>query len=88
MYPDSMLEFNANRDIDDAIAYIQATDYAISRLEALLLCNRLIMKKHKVLIRDSGEGCPSPKISGFPRIRLEGEVGTSKNASVYPALSR
>ena len=47
---DPSLEENTNRPVGDVINYIKATDYAISKLKKLPLCNRLIKEAHKVLL--------------------------------------
>ena len=39
---DPMIEANTNRNVADVVNYIKATEYAISRLNTLPLCNRLI----------------------------------------------
>ena len=47
---DPMLEENTNRPVGDVVNYIKATDFAISRLKELPLCNRLIKEVHEVLL--------------------------------------
>ena len=47
---DPCLEENTNRPVGDVVNYIKATDYAISRLKELPLCNRLIKEAHEVLL--------------------------------------
>ncbi len=47
---DPMLEENTNRPVGDVVNYIKATDFAINRLKALPLCNRLIKEAHEVLL--------------------------------------
>lgn len=42
---------NTNQDVEDVINYIKATNYAIKRLAALPLCNRLIKETHAILMR-------------------------------------
>ena len=41
---------NSNSDVDDVVNYIKATKYAIQRLEALPLCNRLLLETHEILL--------------------------------------
>lgn len=47
---DPMIEANTNRNVADVVNYIKATEYAISRLNTLPLCNRLIKETHAVLM--------------------------------------
>jgi len=44
---------NANRDVEDVINYVQATEYTINRLTELPLCNRLIKEAHQILVGTS-----------------------------------
>ncbi len=57
---DPEIEKNSNLDIFDVINYINATDYAMKRLETLPLCNRLILETHKILMRGVRGGEKSP----------------------------
>ncbi len=41
---------NANQNVADIVNYIKATEYTISRLKDLPLCNRLIREAHRVLM--------------------------------------
>jgi Fic family protein len=47
---DPMLEDNLNQDIEEVLNYIKATQYGITRLQELPLCNRLIKEMHQVLM--------------------------------------
>jgi len=47
---DPLIEENANQNVADVINYIKATEFAISRLKELPLCNRLIKEVHAVLM--------------------------------------
>ena len=47
---DPLNEKNANQNVVDVINYIRATEYALNRLDALPLCNRLIKETHAVLM--------------------------------------
>jgi len=42
---------NANQDVAEVINYIKATEYALSRMDELPLCNRLIKEVHAVLMQ-------------------------------------
>lgn len=47
---DPNVDENANLDVADVINYVNATNYAIKRLEKLPLCNRLLRETHEVLM--------------------------------------
>lgn len=47
---DPLIKKNANQNVADVINYIQATEYALNRLDTLPLCNRLIKETHAVLM--------------------------------------
>ena len=47
---DPMVSANRNRDVVDVVNYVRATEYAISRLRDLPLCNRLLEETHAVLL--------------------------------------
>lgn len=47
---DPLIEKNANQNVADVINYIQATEYALKRLDTLPLCNRLLKETHAVLM--------------------------------------
>ena len=47
---DPEVEANANLDVSDVINYVNATQYALKRLERLPLCGRLIREIHEVLM--------------------------------------
>lgn len=49
---DPEVEANANLDVSDVINYVQATQYALKRLERLPLCCRLIREIHEVLMEN------------------------------------
>ena len=48
---DPELDTNSNLDVADVINYVQATNYAIERLETFPLCNRLIREIHSELMQ-------------------------------------
>lgn len=52
---DPMIENNTNRNVADVMNYIKATEYAISRLQTLPLCNCLIKETHAVLMENVRE---------------------------------
>lgn len=49
---DPEIDTNANLDVADVINYMKATSYALSRLETLPLCNRLLREIHEVLMEN------------------------------------
>lgn len=78
------LDENANRDVADVINYIKATEYAINRLKAFPLCNRLIKETQGVLL-DGVHG--QEKNPGEFRISqnwIGGKGSTLKNARYVP----
>ena len=49
---DPEVDKNANLDVSDVINYVNATQYALNRLERLPLCCRLIREIHEVLMEN------------------------------------
>ena len=47
---DPSIDKNANLDVGDVINYVRACTYAIERLKALTLCNRLLREIHEKLL--------------------------------------
>ena len=47
---DPMIEKNANKNVEEVINYIRATEYALNRLDTLPLCNRLMKETHAILM--------------------------------------
>lgn len=47
---DPTIDVNVNRDVADVVNYIKATEYALSRLNSLPLCCRLLREVHAVLL--------------------------------------
>lgn len=48
---DPEIDMNSNLDVADVVNYVQATNYAIERLETSPLCNRLIREIHSKLMQ-------------------------------------
>ena len=48
---DPLIEKNKNQNVADVINYIRATEYALDRMNALPLCNRLLKETHAVLMQ-------------------------------------
>lgn len=81
---DPEIDENANADVSDVVNYVRAVNFAIDRMKALPLCNRLIRETHAVLM-NSVRGCD--KTPGKFRISQNwiGGVGsTLKNARYIP----
>lgn len=62
------IDENANADVSDVVNYVRAIMFAVGRLEALPLCNRLIRETHAVLMDSVRGGEKTP-----------GEFRTSQN---------
>ena len=81
---DPQIEENANRNVADVINYIKATEFAITKLSELPLCNRLIRETHAVLM----EGVRGDEFmpGEFRRSQnwIGGQGSTLKTASYIP----
>lgn len=57
---DPNIDTNINADVEEVVNYIKAIKYAISRMDTLPLCNRLLLETHKVLLSGvrGKEKCP------------------------------
>jgi Fic family protein len=79
---DPLTDENVNRDAADVINYVKATDFAISRLRELPLCNRLICETHAVLMEGAHDKTPGE----FRRSQnwIGGGGGTPKTARYIP----
>jgi Fic family protein len=81
---DPFLDQNANRDVAEVINYVKATEFAIARLKALPLSNRLIREAHAILMAGvRGQEKPPGQ---FRRSQnwLGGQGGALKNARYIP----
>lgn len=47
---DPRADVNANRNVEEVVNYIKATEFAVNRLKSLPLCNRLIKEIHEILM--------------------------------------
>lgn len=81
---DPMIEENTNRNVADVVNYIKATEFAVSRLAELPLCNRLIKETHAVLM--SGVRGQEKSPGEFRRSQnwIGGAGSTIKNARYIP----
>ena len=84
---DPNLEDNLNQDIEEVLNYIKATQYGITRLRELPLCNRLIKEIHEVLM--SGLRGGEQKPGEFRRSQnWIGPAGSTINNAIFipPAI--
>lgn len=81
---DPMLEANTNRNVADVVNYIQATEFAIRRLQELPLCNRLIKETHAVLMAGVRGQEKSPGEFRYSQNWIGGQGSTLKNARYIP----
>lgn len=81
---DPMIENNTNGNVADVVNYIKATEYAISRLQTLPLCNRLIKETHAVLMENVRGQEKSPGEFRYSQNWIGGQGSTLKNARYIP----
>ena len=81
---DPNVEANVNGDVSDVINYIKATEFAITRLNALPLCNRLIKETHAVLLSGVRGGEKTPGEFRISQNWIGGQGSTLKNARYIP----
>lgn len=81
---DPMLDTNTNRNIADVINYIKATEFAITRLQTLPLCNRLIKETHAVLMKGVLGQEKNPGEFRCSQNWIGGQGSTLKNARYIP----
>ncbi|MBO4440236.1 MAG: Fic family protein [Spirochaetaceae bacterium] len=75
---------NANIDVGDVINYIKASDFAISRLNELPLCMRLLKETHAELIKDVRGSDKTPGEFRTSQNWIGGQGSTLKNARYIP----
>ena len=81
---DPLVGENANRNVADVINYIKATEFAISRLKELPLCNRLIKEAHAVLMEGVRGQEKNPGEFRNSQNWIGGQGSTLKNARFIP----
>jgi Fic family protein len=84
---DPRIDKNANRDVADVINYIRATEHAISRLNTLPLCNRLIKETHTILMEGVRGQEKSPGEFRHSQNWIGGQNSTLKTARYIPPTS-
>lgn len=81
---DPTVDKNANQNVSDVVNYIKATEYALERLQALPLCNRLIRETHAVLMENVRGQEKSPGEFRISQNWIGGAGSTLKNARYVP----
>ncbi len=79
-----LLAENTNRNVSDVVNYIKATDFALSRLKELPLCNRLIRETHAVLMSGVRGQEKSPGEFRYSQNWIGGQGSTLRNARYIP----
>lgn len=75
---------NANIDVGEVINYIRATDFAISRLNELPLCMRLLKEIHAELIKGVRGSDKTPGVFRTSQNWIGGQGSSLKNARYIP----
>lgn len=81
---DPMISKNRNRNVADVVNYIKATEYAISRLQTLPLCNRLIREAHAILMEGVRGQEKSPGQFRYSQNWIGGQGSSLKTARYIP----
>lgn len=77
-------EENTNLNVSDVVNYIRAEEFAISRLQTLPLCNRLIKETHAVLMEGVRGQEKNPGEFRYSQNWIGGQGSTLKNARYIP----
>lgn len=81
---DPMIDVNTNRDVEEVINYIHASNSAIEMLKKLPLCNRLIREAHRILMQGLRGQEKSPGDFRISQNWIGGYGATIRNASYIP----
>ena len=81
-YP--LMADTTNLDVSDVVNHIKATEYALNRLQALPLCNRLIKETHAVLMEGVRGQEKSPGEFRYSQNWIGGQGSTIRNARYIP----
>ncbi len=81
---DPTIDANTNRNVADVINYIKATEFAIKKLNALPLCNRLLKETHEVLMSGVRGQEKNPGEFRHSQNWIGGQDSTLKNARYIP----
>ena len=57
---DPNIEENTNKNVEDVINYIKASQYVSARLSEMPICNRLLKETHEILMQDVRGGEKNP----------------------------
>lgn len=79
-----LLEKNTNLNVSDVVNYIKATEFALSRLQTLPLCNRLIKETHAVLMEGVRGQEKNPGEFRYSQNWIGGQGSTIRNARYIP----
>ena len=77
-------EENTNLNVSDVVNYIRAEEFAISRLQTLPLCNRLIKETHAVLMEGVRGQEKNPGEFRYSQNWIGGQGSTLRNARYIP----
>lgn len=77
-------EENTNLNVSDVVNYIRAEEFAIDRLQALPLCNRLIKETHAVLMEGVRGQEKNPGEFRYSQNWIGGQGSTLRNARYIP----
>ncbi len=81
---DPTIDVNVNRDVADVVNYIKATEYALSRLNSLPLCCRLLREVHAVLLDRTRGAEKEPGEFRHSQNWIGGEGSTLRTARYIP----
>lgn len=79
-----MIEENTNQNVSDVVNYIKATEYALNRLNALPLCNRLIKETHRIITEGVRGQEKSPGEFRYSQNLIGGQNSNIKTARYIP----
>lgn len=79
-----MIEENTNQNVSNVVNYIKATEYALNRLNALPLCNRLIKETHRILTEGVRGQEKSPGEFRYSQNLIGGQNSNIKTARYIP----
>lgn len=79
-----LIEKNTNLNVSDVVNYVKATEFALSRLQALPLCNRLIKETHAVLMEGVRGQEKNPGEFRYSQNWIGGQGSTIRNARYIP----
>lgn len=79
-----LIEKNTNLNVSDVVNYIKATEFALSRLQTLPLCNRLIKETHAVLMEGVRGQEKNPGEFRYSQNWIGGQGSTIRNARYIP----